>query len=86
MKPFKLRVDWFLQEVYGDKVTVELLVMDEPPKVLRRFDYAPDAAGWARKWLEDRGFNWWCDINTAQREGWSHITLHATSRRHTPPV
>lgn len=77
MKPFKLVIDWTCQEAYGDPVTVELHVMGQHPKVLRRFEHGPDAAGWARKWLADRGFNFFCDIDTAQRQGWTHITLHA---------
>jgi len=84
VKPFKVRVDWLCQHAYGDKVVVELHVMDEEPKVLRRFDSAPEAAGWARKWLADRGFGFLCDIDMHQRNDDTHVTLHACPPRRKP--
>ncbi len=78
MKPFKLRIDWTVQNAYpGEKVEVELHVMDEEPKAIHRCATPPEAAGWARKWLADRGFDFLCDIDTHQRCNHTHITLHA---------
>lgn len=82
MKPFKLRVDWLCHRHYGDPVVVELHLMDQHPKVLRKFDTPAEAAGWARKWLADRGFGFWCNVDWHQSEDHTHITLHpcTTSR------
>lgn len=81
MKPFKIRVDWTCQDAYSDDpVEVELHIMDEDPMNLRYFDDKLEAVRWARKWLEDRGFDWTCDINTHQRRNDKHITLHAQPR------
>jgi hypothetical protein len=81
VKPFKLRVDWTCWKYYpGEPAEVWLHVLgedgvEEEPKLLREFDHPPDAAGWARQWMEGRGFAWWCDVDTAQRQGWTHLTL-----------
>lgn len=81
IKPFKLRIDWICQEAYGDLVDVELHIMDEEPKVIHRAANPPEAAGWARKWLADRGFDFLCDIDGHQRRNDRHVTLHAVARR-----
>ena len=86
MDAFKLRIDWTCADAYpGDPVVVELHRLDSEtwteraPKVLRRF-YGPtakgDAAGWAAKWMEDRGFGFSCNINTAQRRNLTYLVLH----------
>jgi hypothetical protein len=76
--PFKLRVDWLCWEHYGDDAVVELWVSDEggwlEPTVIHR-DNPLNAVSWARKWLEDRGFAWTCDINERQRMNDSYIIL-----------
>jgi hypothetical protein len=76
MTPFKLRVDWLCHDVYGDKVVVELHIIDKYPMTIHRCDSPADGARWARKWLEDRGFEWTCDIDLHQRSNHKHITLH----------
>lgn len=81
MTEFKLRVDWLCYHHYGDKVHVELHVLDEEPYELHRFDTPPEAAAWARKWLEDRGFGFTCDIDTHQRLDHKHITLHPVDQK-----
>jgi hypothetical protein len=80
---FKVRVDWLCWKAYGDKVVVELHVMDEEPKVLRSFPGPPQAGAveWARKWIEDRGFDFWCNIDLHQRENHTHITLHPKPKK-----
>ena len=80
MKPFKIRVDWTCHASYGDPVVVELHIMDEEPKVIAQFDTPPEAAGWARKWLDDRGFEFWCNVDMHQRLDHKHITMHPKFR------
>lgn len=80
--PFShLRVDWLAQEAYGRKVVVELHRLGKEPVVIRKFSSAPEAVAFAKRWLEDRGFEWWCNIDEAQRSGWTHIDLFATGLR-----
>lgn len=78
MKPFKLRVDWTVHDAYpGDPVEVILDIMGSEPRVIHRCDTPAEGAGWARKWLADRGFTFVCLIDHHQRANDKHITLHA---------
>jgi hypothetical protein len=84
-KPWKLCMDWTCANAYpGDPVVVELHIMDEEPRVLRKFPDIPEAAAWARKFIEDRGLEWWCNIDWHQRENHTHITLHPGSPSRKP--
>jgi len=77
VKPFKLRIDWTCHRAYGDKVDVELHTEGEDEHVvLRRFDSPPEAAGWSRQWLADRGFDLLCDVDRHQREDHTYVILH----------
>lgn len=77
----RLRVDWTCWAHYeGAPAEVWLHVTDAcgvegELSLLRCFDHPPDAAGWARRWMEGRGLVWWCDIDVAQRRGWTHLSL-----------
>lgn len=80
-KPWKLRVDWLLQDAYGDPVSVELHVMDEDPKELRKFPDVARALDWALNYMLSRGTGYWCDIDNHQRRDDKHITLHAIGNK-----
>lgn len=85
IEPFKLRVDWTVQDAYPNEyVVVELRIMGRNPMVIRHCPTPAEAVGVARKWLEDRGFSFLCDIDGHQRRNDKHITLHATPPRKDP--
>ena len=73
---FYLQVDWICHLAYGDPVVVEMHVEGHDVKELRRFNDILEAAIWAKKWLEDRGFTVWCDIDKHQRLDHSHLDLY----------
>lgn len=50
MKPWKVRIDWLCHEV-----TVELDVMGERVRLLRRLPSIDAAVDWAVGWMRDRG-------------------------------
>lgn len=80
-QPFKLRVDWICNSAYGDPVVVEMLVLgtdwiEEEPKVIHGSPDVPSAIAWAVKWLRDRGYDFWCNIDWHQRLDHTHVTLH----------
>ena len=78
IRPFKLRVDWFLQSINQSRyVTVELWFMGrDNPWVIHREETAERAVDWAVAWLRGRGFSFWCDIDGHQARNDTHITLH----------
>lgn len=82
MRPFKLRVDWTVANAYpGAPVVVELDIKgSEYPKIIHESSTPPEAAGWAVKWLRDRGFDFLCQIDWHQRNNHTYITLHPKPR------
>jgi len=80
IKPFKLRVDWLCHDAYGDKVDIDLIIMGEDPKTIRRESTIPRAIDAAIRYLDSRGFGFWCNVDWHQRMNHKHVTLHAISK------
>jgi len=74
--PFKLRVDWVCHTAYGDPVQVELHRMDQPWTVLHEAGNVADAVKYAIRWLDNRGFDWWCDFILHTSERHKYLTFH----------
>lgn len=74
-KPWKLRIDWLLQEAYGDPVEVWLYVMDSRPRRLRTFSTVPRAIDWALRYIADRGAQ--PKVVKIPTEGDTYVYLHA---------
>jgi len=76
-KPWKLIITWAAHDAYpGTPVYVELHIMDEYPREVHWADSVPRAVDWALRFIDGRGFSFWCDVDMHQRLDHKHITLH----------
>lgn len=68
-------VTWACQESYGSDVEVILEILGEDE---RRVYHNPSRArciDWALRFMHNRGFGYWCNVDMHQRENHAHIRL-----------